>query len=156
VTYFGRKTLSLMCHDNNILLVFSPPSLKKSITKETTTTNRPTTATTEMPSEAQRHAAQQRGRETDRLLAESLGLGVEEQQLPPPPPPNPEEFGAHFGGDDGGSGGASPPAQARGPSEVKNNAQRNQGRKCKRSHRNSFVAVAVSSILSTIVFTTGT
>ena len=58
-----------------------------------------------MPTIAQLHAAQQRGRETDRLLTESLSLGVEEQQLPPPPPPNPEEFGAHFGGDDGGGAG---------------------------------------------------
>ena len=66
-----------------------------------------------MPTEAQLHAAQQRGCKVERLLAESHGLGVEEQEAPPPPP-NPEEFGARFGEDVGGGAGQllpPPPAQ---------------------------------------------
>ena len=46
----------------------------------------------------------------NRLLAESLGVPVQEQQLAPPPSPNPDDFGASFGEDDGGE--AAPPAQA--------------------------------------------
>ena len=63
-----------------------------------------------MPSETQIQATQQRGREADRLLAEILGVPMQEQQLAPPPPPNPDDFGASFGEDDGGE--AAPPAQA--------------------------------------------
>jgi hypothetical protein len=84
---------------------------QKFIEGTTTTTDddhRTTTATIEIPSETQ--AAQQRGCEADRLLAESLGVPVQEQQLAPPPSPNPDDFGASFGEDDGGE--AAPPAQA--------------------------------------------
>jgi hypothetical protein len=79
----------------------------------TTTTdddNRTATTTIEMPSETQIQAAQQRCQEAIRLLAESLGVPVQEQQLAPPPSPNPDDFGASFGEDDGGE--AAPRAQA--------------------------------------------
>ena len=63
-----------------------------------------------MPSETQIQAAQQRCQEANRLLAESLGVPVQEQQLAPPPSPNPDDFGANFGENDGGED--APPAQA--------------------------------------------